>query len=139
MGVGMTAAQKRSFTVTRHLITIYKNKRMQVFNNLARTKASQCSKEFFRIYASPSQSLITKKSHKYRTKFHKPKEKPFNYQMEYEKLRGLRESEEELAKVQAYIDKMVAKHIKKFEEEKKKRLIDEKLKEYQFASCQTVI
>jgi hypothetical protein len=114
--------------ITKKLITIYKNKRLQVFYNMARTRATARSKEFFRIYLNPSESLMKNKSHhKYhRTKYHKKKEKPFSYEMEYERLRGLRESEEELAKVQAYIDKMIAKNIKKFEEEKRKRQMAEK-------------
>lgn len=41
--------------------------------------------------------------------------------MEYERLRGLRESEEELAKVQQHIDKMIEKNIKRMQEEKRKR------------------
>lgn len=115
--------EKRVHEVTKHLVTIYKNKRMQVFHNMARTRAALRSKEFFRIYTGPSDSILNRKSQratKLRARFMKPK-KPFSYQMEYEKLRGLRESEEELAKVQAYIDRMIAKNIKKFEDEKKKQ------------------
>jgi hypothetical protein len=95
---------------------------MQVFHTMARTMGALRSKEFFRVYTSPSESILNKsqRTSKLRTRFQKPK-KPLSYQMEYEKLRGLRESEEELAKVQAYIEKMVAKNIKKFQEEKKKQ------------------
>lgn len=61
--------------------------------------------------------------------------------MEYEKLRGLRESEEELAKVQAYIDRMIAKNIKKFEDEKKKQQEkNEKEKpEYHYPTLQELV
>lgn len=95
---------------------------MQVFHNMARTRAALRSKEFFRVYTGPSDSIISGKSpktSKFRSRFHQKPKKPFSYQIEYEKLRGLRESEEELAKVQAYIDRMIAKNIKKFEDEKK--------------------
>lgn len=60
--------------------------------------------------------------------------------MEYEKLRGLRESEEELAKVQAYIDRMIAKNIKKFEDEKKKQQEkNEKKIEYHYPTLQELV
>lgn len=109
--------------VTKHLASIYKNKRMQVFHNMSRTKAALRSKEFFRIYTSPSESINSKskRATKFRSRFYPKPTKPFSYQMEYEKLRGLRESEEELAKVQAYIDKMIEKNIKKLQEQKKKQ------------------
>lgn len=114
---------------------------MQVFHNMARTKAALRSKEFFRLYTSPSDSILNKKSpraSKLRTRLQKPK-KPFSYQMEYEKLRGLRESEEELAKVQAYIDRMIAKNIKKFEDEKKKQLLKEVKVEYHYPTLQELV
>lgn len=59
--------------------------------------------------------------------------------MEYEKLRGLRESEEELAKVQAYIDKMIAKNIKKFQDEKKKQQLKVKEVEYHYPTLQELV
>lgn len=135
------SSEVRVHKVTKHLVTIYKDKRMQVFHNMARTKAALRSKEFFRLYTSPSDSILNKRSQhaaKLRTRFQKPK-KPFSYQMEYEKLRGLRESEEELAKVQAYIDRMIAKNIKKFEDEKKKRLEKEVKVEYHYPTLQELV
>jgi hypothetical protein len=135
------SSEKRVHEVTKQLVSIYKNKRMKVFHEMARTRASLRSKEFFRIYSSPSDSIINKKSlraSKLRARFQKPK-KPFSYQMEYEKLRGLRESEEELAKVQAYIDKMVAKNIKKFEDEKKRQQSMEKKVEYHYPTLQELV
>lgn len=134
-------SEKRIHEVTQNLVSIYKKKRMQVFHNMARTKAALRSKEFFRIYTSPSDSILGKNSlraSKLRTRFQKPK-KPFSYKMEYEKLRGLRESEEELAKVTAYIDKMVAKNIKKFQEEKKKQQLLEKKVEYHYPTLQELV
>lgn len=134
-------SEKRVHEVTKHLVKIYKNKRMQVFHNMARTRAALRSKEFFRIYTSPSDSILSKKSQrasKLRARFQKPK-KPFSYQMEYEKLRGLRESEEELAKVQAYIDKMIAKNIKKFEDEKKKQELKTVKVEYHYPTLQELV
>lgn len=113
----LTPSQRHSHEVTKNLISIYKRKRMQIFHDIARTRMSMSTKEFFRIYLNPSD--FGKKSSLYRTKFHKKKEKPLNYRMEYERLRGLRESEEELAKVQAYIDKMIARNMKKYEEQKR--------------------
>lgn len=59
--------------------------------------------------------------------------------MEYEKLRGLRESEEELAKVQAHIDKMVAKNIKKFQDEKKQQELACKEVEYHYPTLQELV
>jgi hypothetical protein len=138
---GDEKSEKRVHEVTKHLCTIYKNKRMQVFHSMARTRAALRSKEFFRLYTSPSDSILSKKSQrtsKLRTRFQKPK-KPFSYQMEYEKLRGLQESEEELAKVQAYIDKMIAKNIKKFQEEKKKQQLVVKETEYHYPTLQELV
>lgn len=134
-------SEKRVHEVTKQLATIYKNKRMQVFHDMARTKAALRSKEFFRFYTSPSDSILSKRSQrtsKLKARFQKPK-KPFSYQMEYEKLRGLRESEEELAKVQAYIDRMVAKNIKKFEEEKKKQQLKSEKVEYHYPTLQELV
>lgn len=138
---GEDASKCRIHEVTKRLATIYKNKRMEVFHTMARTKAALRSKEFFRIYANPSESLAKKKQlfkSKYMLKLQKPKT-PFSYQIEYEKLRGLRESEEELAKVQAYIDRMIAKNIKKFEEEKRKRLEKSPPKEYHYPTLQELV
>jgi hypothetical protein len=135
--------QNRIHEVTKRLISIYKGKRMEVFHKMARTRAALRSKEFFRIYTSPSECIINGKSQrlrKYKTKFHKSKEKKFSYQIEYERLRGLRESEEELAKVQAYIDKMIAKNIKKLEEEKrKKNLVPAKSDEDQYTTLSALV
>lgn len=133
--------EKRVHEVTKYLVTIYKNKRLQVFHNMARTRAALRSKEFFRIYTSPSDSILNRKSQrasKLRARFMKPK-KPFSYQMEYEKLRGLKESEEELAKVQAYIDKMIAKNIKKFEDEKKIQQLKTVKVEYHYPTLQELV
>lgn len=138
---GEECSEKRVHDVTKHLVTIYKNKRMQVFHSMARTRAALRSKEFFRIYTSPSDSIVGKKSQrtsKMRLRLQKPK-KPFSYQMEYEKLRGLRESEEELAKVQAYIDKMIAKNIKKFEDDKKKQQLTVEKVEYHYPTLQELV
>lgn len=136
----MNDEQKRTNEVTKNLISICKNKRMQVFHNMAKMNAIKRSKEFFRIYSSPSDSTLNmKRAGKYRSKFHPPKQKPFSYQMEYEKLRGLRESEEELAKVQAYIDKMIQKNIKKFEDEKRRRQLAEKSAENQRLTLQALV
>lgn len=140
----LTSTQKRSHEVTKNLISIYKNKRMQIFHNILRTRKSLCTKEFFRIYLSPTDATVNKKSlhaRKYKTKFHKSfqKQKPLNYQMEYERLRGLRESEEELAKVQAYIDKMIAKNMRKMEEEKKRRQMAQKPEECHYSTLQELV
>lgn len=135
------SSEKRVREVTKHLVTIYKNKRMQVFHNLVRAKAALRSKEFFRIYTGQSNPIVSKSSQhaaKLRTRFQKPK-KPFSYQMEYEKLRGLRESEEELAKVQAYIGKMITKNIKKFEEEKRKQQMKVNKVEYHYPTLQELV
>lgn len=112
--------QTRVHEVTKNLISIYKQKRMRVFHSMARTQAALRSKEFFQIYLTPSQAIAKKKVY-FKSKYYKPKQKAFDYRLEYEKLRGLRESEEELVKVQAYIDKMIEKNIKKMEAEKKKK------------------
>jgi hypothetical protein len=113
--------QARVHEVTKNLISIYKQKRMRVFHHMARTQAALRSKEFFQIYLTPSEAISKKKVY-FRSKFHpKTKPKKFDYRLEYERLRGLKESEEELAKVQAYIDKMIEKNIKKMEAEKKKK------------------
>ena len=135
---------KRSHEVTKNLISIYKNKRMQIFHNIIKTRKSLCTKEFFRIYLSSTDATVNKKSlhaRKYKTKFHKSfeKQKPLNYQMEYERLRGLRESEEELAKVQAYIDKMIARNMKKMEEEKKRRQMAQKPEECYYSTLQELV
>lgn len=133
--------QERIHEVTKHLATIYKNKRMQVFHTMARTRAALRSKEFFRIYTSPSASIGAKKP-LFKSKFMlqlKKQKTPFNYQMEYEKLRGLRESEEELAKVTAYIDRMIAKNIKKFEDEKRKQLEKAPVEEYHYPTLQELV
>lgn len=138
---GEERSEKRVYEVTKHLVTIYKNKRMQVFHSMAQTRAALRSKEFFLIYTSPSDSIVGKKSQrnsKLRARLQKPK-KPFSYQMEYEKLRGLHESEEELAKVQAYIDKMIAKNIKKFEDEKKKQQLTMEKVEYHYPTLQELV
>lgn len=114
-------SQSRVHEVTKNLISIYKQKRMRVFHSMARTKAALRSKEFFRIYLSPSEAIATKKT-RFKSKFHpKGRKQPFDYKQEYEKLRGLQESQEELIKVQAHIDKMIEKNMKKLEEEKKKK------------------
>lgn len=136
-----SSSEKRVHEVTKNLAGIYKNKRMQVFHNMARTRAALRSKEFFRLYTGPSDSIIGKspKTSKYRTRFHQKPKKPFSYQMEYEKLRGLRESEEELAKVQAYIDRMIAKNIKKFEDEKKKQQEKNVKVEYHYPTLQELV
>lgn len=134
-------SEKRVHEVTKNLVIIYKNKRMQVFHKLAKTIVAKKSKEFFRIYASPTNSIPNKRlqhASQLRKRFQKPK-KPFSYQMEYEKLRGLRESEEELAKVQAYIDKMIARNIKKFEEEKKKQQLKTEKVEYHYPTLQELV
>lgn len=127
-------AEKRIHEVTKKLISIHKRKRMQVFHGMAEIVASKRSKEFLLIYSNPSEAMRLRRQRKL-SKFHaqlrKPK-KPFSYQMEYEKLRGLKESEEELAKVQAYIDKMIAKNIKKMEEEKRKKELTMKKVEYHY-------
>lgn len=138
---GEDRSEKRVHDVTKHLVSIYKNKRMQVFHTMARTRAAMRSKEFFRLYTSPTDSILDKKSQrtsKFRTRMQKPK-KPFSYQMEYEKLRGLRESEEELAKVQAYINRMIAKNIKKFEDEKKKQQLAVEKVEYHYPTLQELV
>lgn len=135
----LTSIQKRSHEVTKNLISIYKKKRMQIFHNIAKTRKSLRTKEFFRIYLSSSDTTVNKKSHMYKTKFHKTKEKPLNYQMEYERLRGLKESEEELAKVQAYIDKMIEKNIKKIEEEKRRRQMAQKPEDSHYSTLQELV
>ena len=138
---GSKCCEKRVHDVTKHLCTIYKNKRMEVFHKMAHSKAAFRSKEFFRLYINPDDSILrmkNKRASKLRARFQKPK-KPFSYQIEYERLRGLRESEEELAKVQAYIDKMVAKNIKKFEEDKKKQQLAEKHIEYHYPTLQELV
>ena len=138
---GQDTSEKRKHDVTKHLETIYKNKRMQVFHELARTRTALKSKEFFRIYLGSSNAIMNKRSQhalKLKTRFQKPK-KPFSYQMEYEKLRGLRESEEELAKVQAYIDKMISRNIKKFEEEKKKQQLQTEKVEPHYPTLQELV
>lgn len=116
-------SEKRITNVTKSLVTIHKRKRMRVFHRMAETVASSRSKEFLLIYSNPAEAMRLKKRRKM-SKFHaqlrKPK-RPFSYQMEYEKLRGLKESEEELAKVQQYIDKMIEKNIKRMQDEKRKR------------------
>lgn len=132
--------EKRINEVTRHLATIYKNKRMQVFHNMAKTRVALRSKEFFRLYTG-STSIPSKRSvhaAKLRQRFQKPK-KPFNYEMEYERLRGLRESEEELAKVQAYIDRMIAKNIKKYQDEKMKQQAKEEKVEIHYPTLQELV
>lgn len=126
-GINSTSQQSRVHEVTKNLISIYKQKRMRVFHSMARTKAALRSKEFFRIYLSPSEAIATKKI-RFKSKFH-PKggrKKPFDYKQEYEKLRGLQESQEELIKVQAHIDKMIEKNMKKLEEDRKKAVVEEK-------------
>lgn len=138
---GQDSAENRKHEVTKHLATIYKNKRMQVFHNLAQTRTALKSKEFFRIYLGSSNTIMNKRSQhasKLRLKYQKPK-KPFSYQMEYEKLRGLQESEEELAKVQAYIDKMIASNIKKFEEQKKKQQMQTEKVEPHYPTLQELV
>lgn len=122
-----SASQSRVHEVTKNLISIYKQKQMRVFHSMARTKAALRSKEFFRIYLSPSEAIASKKI-RFKSKFHpKGRKRPFDYKQEYEKLRGLRESQEELIKVQAHIDKMIEKNMKKLEEEKRqKTAVDEK-------------
>lgn len=142
--LALTSAQKRSHEVTKNLISIYKNKRMQIFHNIIKTRKSLCTKEFFRIYLSPTDATVNKKSlhaRKYKTKFHKSfeKQKPLNYQMEYERLRGLKESEEELAKVQAYIDKMIARNMKKMEDEKKRRQMVQKPEACHYSTLQELV
>lgn len=132
-------SENRVHEVTKQLATIYKNKRMQVFHNMARTAAASRSKEFFRLYTTSSDSnKKSQRTTKFRARLLKPK-KPFSYQMEYEKLRGLRESEEELAKVQAYIDKMIAKNIKKFQDEKKKQQSTTAKVEYHYPTLQELV
>lgn len=117
----LNTTQARVHEVTKNLISIYKQKRMRVFRSMARTQAALLSKEFFQIYLAPSKAIARKKT-LFKSKFHpKAKQKPFDYKLEYERLRGLRESEEELAKVQAYIDKMIEKNIRKMEAEKRKK------------------
>lgn len=120
-GHSTSTTQKRVHEVTKNLISIYKQKRMRVFHNMASTKAALRSKEFFRIYITPSEAIATNKI-RFKSKFHSTmgKKKKFDYKKEYEKLRGLQESEEELAKVQAYIDKMIERNLRKMEEEKNK-------------------
>ncbi len=123
----LNTTQKRVHEVTKNLISIYKQKRMRVFHNMARTQAALRSKEFFRIYVSPSEALTKKKVY-FRSKFH-PNAKPkgYDYRREYEKLRGLKESEEELEKVQKLIDKIIEKNIKKIEAKKKKEEASQKI------------
>lgn len=117
---GHNKTQTRVHEVTKNLISIYKQKRMRVFHQMARTQAALRSKEFFQIYLTPSEAISKKKIY-FKSKYHAKAKKPFDYRLEYERLRGLKESEEELVKVQAYIDKMIEKNIKKMEAEKKKR------------------
>lgn len=134
------SSEKRVREVTKHLASVFKQKRMQVLYSVARTKAALRSKEFFRLYTSPSDSILSRKSKtasNLRTRFQKPK-KSLSYQMEYEKLRGLRESEEELARVQNYIDRMIAKNIKKFEDEKKQELKTKNV-EYRYPTLQELV
>lgn len=59
--------------------------------------------------------------------------------MEYEKLRGLRESEEELAKVQQYIDRMIEKNIKRLQEEKRKQESKVKKVEYHYPTLMELV
>lgn len=138
----VSSSEKRVHEVTKNLSLIYKTKRMQVFHVMARTRAALRSKEFFRLYTGPSDSIINRKSpktSKFRTRFHQKPKKPFSYQIEYEKLRGLRESEDELAKVQAYIDRMIARNIKKFEDEKKKHQENIVKTEYHYPTLQELV
>lgn len=129
-----TQLEKRIHDVTKRLISIHKRKRMEVFHQMAQTVASKRSKEFLLIYSNPIEAMRLRKQRKiskFQAQLKRPK-KPFSYQMEYEKLRGLKESEEELAKVQAYIDKMIAKNIKKLQEEKRKKELTLKKVEYHY-------
>lgn len=118
-----TPAEQRMRQVTRTLMKIHHRKRMQVFHTMAKSAATQRSKEFFLFYTNPREAAKLRKNRKIsklQAQLRKPKQ-PFSYQMEYERLRGLRESEEELAKVQKHIDKMIEKNIKRMQEEKRKR------------------
>ncbi|CRK99186.1 CLUMA_CG012500, isoform A [Clunio marinus] len=119
----LSNSEKRVYQITKYFISTYKNRRVQVFHNIARTKAALRSKEFFRIYTSPSESIISKRSKqvsKIKASLKKSKN-PYGYQFDHEKLRGFEESKEELAKVQAHIDKMIAKNLKRLQEEKLKK------------------
>lgn len=133
--------EKRMYEVTRNLMKIHKRKRMHVFHEIARTTTAQRSKEFFLIYSNPREAAKIRKNRKVsklQAQLRKPK-KPFSYEMEYEKLRGLRESEEELAKVQKYIDKMIEKNIKKLQEEKRKQEEKTKKVEYHYPTLMELV
>lgn len=113
-------AEKRVHEVTRKLIGTYKNKRMKVFHELARTRACSRSKDFFRLYTSDCNvGVARKKIPLFKSKFHYPKPKSSGYPMDFDTLRGFKESSEELKKVQQYIDEMIAKNMKKIQDKRK--------------------
>ena len=113
-------AEKRVHEVTRKLIGTYKNKRMKVFHELARTRACLRSKDFFRLYTSDCNAGgVRKKTPLFKSNFHSPKTKSAGYPMDFDTLRGFKESSEELEKVQQYIDTMIAKSMKKIQDKRK--------------------
>lgn len=112
-------AEKRVHEVTRKLIGTYKNKRMKVFHELARTRACLRSKDFFRLYTDCNVNGTRKKTPLFKSKFHYPKPKSAGYPMDFDTLRGFKESSEELEKVQQYIDQMIAKSMKKIQDKRK--------------------
>lgn len=91
---------------------------MKVFQELARTRACLRSKDFFRIYTSDCGTR--KKTPLFKSKFHYPKPKSAaGYPMDFDTLRGFKESKQELEKVQQYIDEMIAKSTKKVQDQRK--------------------
>lgn len=131
-------AEKRVQEVTTKLIGTYKNKRMKVFHELARSRACLRSKNFFRIYTSVDNvSGVRKKTPLFKSKYHNPKPKSAGYPMDFDTLRGFKESSEELQKVQKYIDKMIAETMKKVQD--KKLLEDAEKIVYHYPTLQELV
>lgn len=101
-------------------MTIYKNKRMQVFQHLSTKQNSPRLKEFFKFYLDPTSKRreMFQRNARLRLNPLKPRTKG-GYLMDFEKLRSLEDSNVELEKIQQYIDEIIEKNLKKMAEKRK--------------------
>lgn len=117
----MTASEKRIHDVTKNLISIAKKKRMLVFHTLAKTKVASYTRGFFNVFTNPSSVIGCKiRKPKVFPPIHLKPRYPGSYVFDHTKLRTAEETEEELRKIRAFIDKFVERDMKKFEERKKR-------------------
>lgn len=117
--------EQKTVEVTKNLVAAHKAARFKIFTDLSKTKAALRSKEFFRRYKNPSESIgkINKRSLLCR-----PKQKPKRYCFDEWALRSVQEIELERKKIQAYLNQVIADDLKRIKKEEAKKAHEAEIK-----------